>query len=67
MKYMRSKNAFQNVISAIVLQLIIVLTGIYIPQLMITTYGSSINGMVSSITQFISCISLVEAGMEMRH
>lgn len=63
MKYMRSKNAFQNVISAIVLQLIIVLTGIYIPQLMITTYGSSINGMVSSITQFISYISLVEAGI----
>ncbi|RGJ66395.1 hypothetical protein DXD50_02995 [Dorea formicigenerans] len=63
MKYMRSKNAFQNVISAIVLQVIIVLTGIYIPQLMITTYGSSVNGMVSSITQFISYISLVEAGI----
>ncbi|MGF0101182.1 lipopolysaccharide biosynthesis protein [Bariatricus sp. SGI.019] len=60
---MRSKNAFQNVLSAIVLQLIIVVTGIYIPQLMIVTYGSSVNGMVSSITQFITYISLVEAGI----
>ena len=60
---MRMKNAFQNVISAIILQIIIVITGIYIPQLMILTYGSSINGMVSSITQFITYISLVEAGI----
>ena len=37
---MRSKQAFKNVISSIALQLIIVITGIYIPQLMITTYGS---------------------------
>lgn len=60
---MRSKQAFKNVISSIILQLIIVGTGIYIPQLMITTYGSEINGMVSSITQFIAYLSLVEAGI----
>lgn len=60
---MRSKSAFQNVISAIALQIIIVITGIYIPQLMIVSYGSKINGMVSSISQFISYISLVEAGI----
>lgn len=60
---MRSRSAFQNVISAIVLQVIIVITGIYIPQLMIVSYGSKINGMVSSITQFITYISLVEAGI----
>ena len=60
---MRSKQAFKNVISSIALQLIIVITGIYIPQLMITTYGSEINGMVSSITQFITYLSLVEAGI----
>ena len=60
---MRSKQAFRNVLSSIFLQIITVLTGIYIPQLMIRTYGSDINGMVSSITQFISYLSLVEAGV----
>lgn len=60
---MRSKSAFQNLASAIILQLTIVITGIYIPQLMIVTYGSKVNGMVSSVTQFISYISLVEAGI----
>lgn len=60
---MRSKQAFRNVLSSISLQIITVLTGIYIPQLMIRTYGSDINGMVSSITQFISYLSLVEAGV----
>lgn len=60
---MRSKRAFQNILSSVVLQIITVLTGIYIPQLMIRTYGSDINGMVSSITQFISYLSLVEAGV----
>ena len=60
---MRSKSAFQNLAGAIILQLTIVITGIYIPQLMIVTYGSTVNGMVSSVAQFISYISLVEAGI----
>lgn len=60
---MRSKQAAKNVLSTILLQLIIALTGIYIPQLMISTYGSDINGVVSSITQFITYLGLVEAGI----
>jgi O-antigen/teichoic acid export membrane protein len=60
---MRSKQAFRNVLSSFMLQVIIVITGIYIPQLMISTYGSDINGMVSSITQFITYLNLVEAGI----
>lgn len=60
---MRSKQAFRNVLSSIILQFIIAITGIYIPQLMISTYGSSINGIVASISQFITYFGLVEAGI----
>lgn len=60
---MRSKLAFRNVLSSIFLQVIIAVTGIIIPRLMIMTYGSDVNGMVSSVTQFISYLSLVEAGV----
>lgn len=60
---MRSKQAAKNVLSTILLQLIISLTGIYIPQLMIATYGSDVNGVISSITQFITYLGLVESGI----
>lgn len=37
--------------------------GLIVPALIIKTYGSNVNGTVSSITQFLSYITLLEAGI----
>lgn len=44
-------------------QIVAMLLGFITPSLMISTYGSEVNGLVSSINQLISYISLVEAGL----
>lgn len=60
---MRTKNFIYNSIAFAMLQVITLLTGFLMPRLYITTYGSDINGLVSSIVQFISYFSYVEAGL----
>lgn len=44
-------------------QVVVLIAGLITPRLMIATYGSEINGLVSSLNQFISYLSLVEAGI----
>lgn len=58
-----SMNNRKNFISALILQTIAILQGLILPRLMISTFGSEINGLVSSITQFLSFISLLEGGL----
>jgi O-antigen/teichoic acid export membrane protein len=60
---MRTKVFLQNSFSTALLQVITMLTGFIIPRIMLTGYGSEINGLVTSITQFISYINLIEAGL----
>jgi O-antigen/teichoic acid export membrane protein len=60
---MRSKQALYNLISNIIFQIATAAVGIILPRLIIETYGSEINGMVSSIRQFISYLQIVEAGV----
>ena len=60
---MRTKISIYNTISAIALQIVNLIVSLILPQVMITVYGSSVNGLVSSIRQFISYFSLVEAGL----
>ncbi len=58
----RTQNAMLNISFSLISQFLTVLIGLVIPQLMIKTYGSEINGLIASITQFLSFISLLEAG-----
>lgn len=60
---MRTKISFYNSISAIVLQIVNLIVNLILPQVMIRVYGSSVNGLVTSIKQFISYFNLVEAGL----
>ena len=64
MKESRTKNALYNIIFAIILQLITALSGLILPRLIIPKYGSDVNGLIISITQFLSYIALLEAGAE---
>lgn len=56
-------NQKKNIISSIVLQIITMLSGFVLPRLIINTFGSEINGLISSVTQFLSFISLLEGGL----
>ena len=60
---MRSKKAIKNIIASIWQQIVTFVCGLIVPRAIIGTFGSSVNGLISSITQFLSYISLLEAGI----
>lgn len=52
-----------NLLSALILQIVTSLSGLILPRIIIMSFGSSINGLISSISQFLSFISLLEGGL----
>lgn len=60
---MRSRQAAKNMIANIILQMVVFLSGIVLPRFFLEEYGSSINGMVTSINQFLVYLGLAEAGV----
>lgn len=59
---MRSKNVIYNILTNLLLQIIIIAYGFIVPKIIISNYGSNINGLVSSITQFLAYIALLDSG-----
>lgn len=59
----RTKKFVSNATSSVLLQIVTVISGLIIPILMIKTYGSEINGLISSVSQFVRYFMLVEAGL----
>ena len=59
----RKKEFLITVISNLLLQVTTAVCGFILPPLIVMTFGSTINGMVSSITQFIAYLNIVEAGV----
>lgn len=59
----RSKAFLINSATAAIYEIIIAISGFVISRIMLVYYGSEINGLVSSITQFINYFNLVEAGL----
>ena len=60
---MRSRKALINTITSIIYEAVAIVCGLVLPRLILSHLGSSYNGITSSITQFISCISLMKAGL----
>lgn len=52
-----------NSIATAIYQIIVMLVGFVTPRILLQFYGSEMNGLVSSINQFITYFSLVEAGI----
>lgn len=52
-----------NIFSTISLQVITIISGFIIPKVIIYNFGSDANGLVSSITQFLNYINLIEGGI----
>lgn len=59
---MRRKKALYNIISNLILQIVTIIYGFIIPKIIISSFGSNVNGLVSSITQFLAYITLLESG-----
>lgn len=60
---MRSKKAIVNISVSMLLQLITVVCGFITPRLILASFGSGYNGITSSVTQFLSIITLLRAGV----
>lgn len=59
----RTKNAMLNIVFSLILQVVTFVKGLILPRIIIPAYGSDVNGLISSITQFLTYISLLEAGV----
>lgn len=59
----RTQRFFYSTISTAFYQVIVMIAGFITPRIMLKYYGSEINGLVSSINQFIVYFNLVEAGL----
>ena len=59
----RSKKAIYNSLSAILSELVSIICGLILPRMILRTFGSSYNGLTSSITTFISYIVLLKSGI----
>ncbi len=56
-------NNKKNFVSAVILQCVHMMYGLVVPRIILSIFGSEINGLVSSITQFLSFITLLEGGL----
>lgn len=52
-----------NIVSSLLYQLVTMICGFILPRLFLSCYGSKVNGLVNSITQFLGFITLAECGV----
>ena len=59
----RTQKATINLISTALFEIITFASGLILPRLILTNYGSAYNGIISSITQFLSLVSILRLGV----
>ena len=59
----RKKKVFYNMWASVLFQLLSVVSGLILPRFFLSYFGSEINGLVNSITQFLSYITLLDLGV----
>lgn len=59
----RSRAFISNTLATALYQITLIASGLIIPRFIIAQYGSESNGLVTSLTQFVSTFTLVEAGI----
>lgn len=57
------KKVYLNIAFTILCQMTSIICGLIVPRLLLSTFGSEVNGLVSSLTQFLNYISLIEGGL----
>ena len=59
---MKKKLIF-NTATSLILQIVTLVSGFVLPRLLLTNYGTEVNGVFQSITQFLGIINLAEMGI----
>lgn len=59
----RNQKLKLNTYSSLVSKFTILISGLVLPKLILNNYGSEINGLVNSITQFLSVITFLDLGV----
>lgn len=59
----REKRLALNTISSFVFQITTIICGFILPRLILKAFGSEVNGLVNSVTQFLGIISFLELGV----
>ena len=59
----RSKAAYKFILSSGLIQIVIVISGLILPPLIISEYGSEVNGLVNTIKQLVTYFSVVSLGL----
>lgn len=57
------KSLKANITFSFVYQFVAIINGLVIPRLLLETFGSNVNGLVSSMTQMLSVISFLDLGV----
>ena len=60
---MRSKRAALNSTFALLAEIVTIVCGLILPRLILGAFGSKYNGITTSVTQFLSYMSLLRAGV----
>lgn len=60
---MKNKRLVYNTISSLIFQITTLICGFILPRLILQNFGSEINGLVNSITQFLNIIAFLELGV----
>ena len=60
---MRTKKAMRNIVSSMIYQIISIICGLIAPRLILSTFGSTYNGVVSSASQLLSMVSILTLGI----
>lgn len=60
---MKNKITLLNMLSGLMFQVCTMISGFIIPKIILSYFGSEVNGLVSSLSQFLSYISLAEGGV----
>lgn len=63
MQSQRGKSLKLNTVSSLVFQVATLICGFILPRLILASFGSEVNGLVNSITQFLHIIAFLELGV----
>ncbi len=59
----RNRLSMYNVLSTVGYQIVVIVCGLILPRAILNKFGSEVNGVVSSVTQFITCVELLRSGI----
>ena len=60
---LRKKRLIKNTVASLMYQVMTIICGFILPRYMLSYYGSEVNGLVSSITQFLQLIAFLDLGV----